>query len=139
LNFFNITLSTHYNVCQLPPNPSIRQFKLRPEVVIVQRFRPGQLLSSKMAPPLPNITTIQEEGILSVVPEVLGDPAVTKRLMNHFEDRVGPTQAENLMKWLLSIGDIEDEDLDNILDGGIKFPHKSSEFILWPVEKTTEI
>jgi hypothetical protein len=103
--------------------------------VINHTFKPKQLRSSKKAPLHPNIATIQEEddgykSILSVVPEVLGDPVVTMRLMNHFKERMRPSQAKNLMKWLMSIGDVEDEDLEDIMEGRSKFTCKSSEFIL---------
>jgi hypothetical protein len=105
------------------------------EVVIEHTFKPRQLRSCKKAPLHPKIATIQQEddgykSILSVVPEVLGDPVVSMKLMNHFKERMRPRQAENMMKWLMSIGDVEDEDLEDIMEGRREFSCKSSEFIL---------
>jgi hypothetical protein len=105
---------------------------MQPEVEIRHTFK-GRL-SSKKAHTLPVIVTIQEEdgykSILSVVPEVLRDPVVTGRLMNHFKEKVRPSEAENLMKWLLSIGDVKDNDLQDVLQGRCKSIYKHGEFIL---------
>lgn len=125
--------------CQSTPQQT-HQAKLVAEVVVK---KPIQQHVSMQAPPLPAVVTIQEDeqeddgykSILSIVPEVLGDPKVTKRLMKHFKERMKPGQAKNLMTWLMSIGEIEDEDLEEILDGKFTFPSKSAgQFIFFICE-----
>ena len=110
---------------------SIQQHKLRPEVEIIHTFKPRTLRSHKKAVLAPNIATIQEEedgykSLLSVLPEVIGDPMVTKRLMDHFKERVRPMQAHNLMNWLLSLGHVKDDSLEDVMEGN--FPHNPSKF-----------
>lgn len=90
------------------------------------------------APPKKNVveeedeldTDVEETGknFLSVVKQVLEDPKVNRKIVTSFKERLRPSQAVNLMAWLLSMGDLKDEGLEEVLEGGLKFPCLSSGF-----------
>ena len=48
---------------------------------------------------------------LSVIHDIFDKPEVSAKMMGHFKKSMTPSQAQNVMTWLLSIGDFGDDAL----------------------------
>lgn len=64
---------------------------------------------------------------LSVLHGILGKPEVSVKMMTHFEKSMTHSEAENLMSWLLSSGEVDNDALGDIKKGGLKFPNMQGE------------
>jgi hypothetical protein len=69
---------------------------------------------------------------LSVIRDILDKPGNSVKMMTQFKKSMTQAQAENVVSWLLSIGDVDNGALDGVKKGGLKFPQMEGE-LFFPI------